>query len=266
VMTTPPPSHLSQSVPSDPYDAFERGLETLARQLALPVPLPAHEMPWLRDALTHSSYTYELRNGDFRGEGVAYGQPENYERLEFLGDAVLKLLVSEYLFERFPQYREGELTKIRAVVVSDATLADFAVQMRLGEFMRFGPNEERQGGRRKTSSLACGFESLLGALFLNGRMVVARQLLEALLDDVVTQVDLDPTKSNYKAVLQEKTQADGLGLPVYTTLSEKGPAHRREFTVEVAVEGRVIGVGVGNTKKEAQQNAAADAFKVWEQE
>jgi ribonuclease-3 len=245
-------------------DPFDTGVQVLASQLGSPAPIPPHELPWLRDALTHSSYTYELRNGDFRSDAFAQGQAENYERLEFLGDAVLKLLVSEYLFERFPTYREGELTKIRAVVVSDATLADFAVQMRLGEFMRFGPNEERQGGRRKTSSLACGFESLLGALFLNGRMATARQLLEALLDDVVTQVDLDPTKSNYKAVLQEKTQADGLGLPVYTTISEKGPAHRREFTVEVAVEGRVIGVGVGTTKKEAQQNAAADAFKVWE--
>ena len=156
-MTTPSnPSALPSPYAYDPFDV---GLQELAQRLGIPVPIPAHEMPWLRDALTHSSYTYELRNGDFRNDVVVQGQAENYERLEFLGDAVLKLLVSEYLFERFPTYREGALTKIRAVVVSDATLADFAVQMRLGEFMRFGPNEERQGGRRKTSSLACGYLS-----------------------------------------------------------------------------------------------------------
>ncbi|MFN8614357.1 MAG: ribonuclease III [Vampirovibrionales bacterium] len=242
---------------------FDTRLNELASQLGLSTPLPEHELHWLRDALTHSSYAYEQRQ---TGHADAPQGMDHYERLEFLGDAVLKLLVSEYLFERFPHYREGELTKIRAVVVSDAMLADFARILQLGQYMRFGPNEERQGGRNKQSSLACGLESLLGALFLNGRLGIAKRVLDSLLDDAVTHVDLDPTKNNYKAALQERTQAEGLGVPTYTTVHESGPAHRRQFTVEVSVAERVVGVGVGRTKKEAQQNAAADAFKLWEQD
>lgn len=197
-------------------------------------------------ALTHSSFTYEHGHSSLH----------NYERLEFLGDAVLKLVVSEYLFERFPYYREGELTKIRAVVVSDAILADLARQVALGRYMIFGQSEARSGGARKNSNLACGFEALLGALYLDGQLPFIRQFLVALMEDCITEVDLNKTKDNFKAALQEYTQGEGIGLPDYTTISESGPPHNKTFHVEVRVNGEVLGFGQGKTKKEAQQQAA----------
>ncbi|MEB3285940.1 MAG: ribonuclease III [Vampirovibrionales bacterium] len=212
-------------------------------------------------ALLHSSYVYEqrLRNEDaYRNR--QHAQTENYERLEFLGDAVLKLIVSEYLFERFPEYREGELTKIRAVIISDATLAELAKNVNLGPYIIFGPSEYKSGGPNKTSNLACAFEALLGAMFLDGRMQKARQLLTVWLEDLITRVDLSKTKDNYKAVLQELSQAESGELPYYRTVSESGPSHNRTFRIEVLLHGEVMGVGSGKTKKEAQQQAARMAL------
>lgn len=202
-------------------------------------------------ALTHSSYTYEnkLSNCD------------NYERLEYLGDAVLKLVVSEYLFERFPDYREGELTKIRAVVVSDMRLAEVARACRLGEYIIFGASESRSGGFDKNSNLACALEALLGALYLDGRIDDVRTLLREKLDGLITAIDHSKTKDNYKATLQELTQADGGVLPIYHTIKEVGPSHDRIFYIEVSVQGEVMGIGIGKSKKEAQQNAARQALE-----
>lgn len=202
-------------------------------------------------ALTHSSYTYENKLS-----GI-----DNYERLEYLGDAVLKLLVSEYLFERFPDYREGDLTKIRAVVVSDAKLAQLAEQMNLGEYIIFGASEARSGGRKKVSNLACAFEALLGALFLDGKILEARELIRNQLEHMVTETDMSKTKENYKAALQELTQLDGGMLPIYRTVKETGPSHNRVFMVEVSIQGEVMGVGSGRSKKEAQQLAARQALE-----
>jgi ribonuclease-3 len=203
-------------------------------------------------ALTHSSFTYENKLSSL----------ENYERLEFLGDAVLKIIVSEYLYERFPEYREGELTKIRAVIVSDSTLGTLAQSLNLGYFMIFGSSEARTGGAEKVSNLACGFEALLGALFLDGKMPETRNLLCTMLEDAVTKVDLSKTKDNFKAVLQELTQAEGDGLPVYRTVSESGPSHNKTFYIEVLINQEVVGHGSGKTKKEAQQSAAKMALDV----
>lgn len=203
-------------------------------------------------ALTHSSFTYENKLSSL----------ENYERLEFLGDAVLKIIVSEYLYERFPEYREGELTKIRAVIVSDSTLGTLAQSLNLGYFMIFGSSEARTGGPEKVSNLACGFEALLGALFLDGKMPETRNLLCTMLEDEVTKVDLSKTKDNFKAVLQELTQAEGDGLPIYRTISESGPSHNKTFYIEVLINQEVVGHGSGKTKKEAQQNAAKMALDV----
>lgn len=202
-------------------------------------------------ALTHSSFTYENKLSVI----------DNYERLEYLGDAVLKLLVSEYLFERFPDYREGDLTKIRAVVVSDAKLAELAEQMNLGDYIIFGASEARSGGRKKVSNLACAFEALLGALFLDGKILEARDLIRDRLEHMVTEIDMSKTKENYKAALQELTQLDGGMLPVYRTVKETGPSHSRIFMVEVSVQGEVMGVGSGRSKKEAQQMAARQALE-----
>jgi ribonuclease III len=206
-------------------------------------------------ALTHSSYTYENKLSSLN----------NYERLEFLGDAVLKIIISQYLFERFPQYREGELTKIRAVIVSDNVLSTLAREINLGEYMILGPSEARSGGKNKVSNLACAFESFLGALFLDGQMGFAVDLVEGLVEDQVTKVDLSKTKDNYKAALQEFLQSDGGCLPEYVTVMEEGPAHSRTFHVEVLVNGEALGKGQGKSKKEAQQMAAKMALKCLDQ-
>ncbi len=202
-------------------------------------------------ALTHSSYTYENRLSSL----------DNYERLEYLGDAVLKLVVSEYLFERFPDYREGDLTKIRAVVVSDARLAELAREMNLGEYIVFGGSEAKSGGHKKVSNLACAFEALLGALYIDGKIEDIRALLQDKLETHVTAIDMSKTKDNYKAVLQEFTQADGGILPIYRTVKETGPSHNRTFYIEVLINGEMIGHGTGKSKKEAQQNAAKQALE-----
>lgn len=233
---------------ADPATKLQALLDML--ELSQDGPVSEHAKAVLQRAITHSSHTYENK----------LESTDNYERLEFLGDAVLKLVVSEYLLEVFPYYREGELTKIRSVVVSDAMLALFARQLGLGDYMIFGPNEAKQGGANKQSSLACCFEALLGALFFTGYFQKARDILIPFLDDEVPQIDLDPTKQNYKATLQEYTQGEGLGLPEYETVQEHGPSHRRVFTVEVSVAGRAIGNGSGKSKKEAQQAAAEDAL------
>lgn len=212
-------------------------------------------LPLYQHALTHSSYTYENKLSSL----------SNYERLEFLGDAVLKLIISQYLFDRFPGYREGELTKIRAVIVSDAVLANFARQLSLGDYMIFGPSEARSGGRDKVSNLACAFEAFLGALFLDGQMAFASSFIEGLVEQEVTKVDLSKTKDNYKAVLQELTQGDGFGLPEYETVKEEGPPHSRTFHVDVTINGEVMGRGTGKSKKEAQQMAAKMALKCMDQ-
>jgi ribonuclease-3 len=223
-------------------------LELLSR-LGLPQP----NNLYLYDlALTHSSFTYEFNESPL----------ENYERLEFLGDAVLKLIVSEYLFERFPDYREGDLTKIRAVIVSDAFLSTLAQSLDLASSLVMGTGEMRSGGLKKPSNLACAFEALLGALFLDGQMHAARTWIRALMEDPITHVDLDKLKDNFKAALQEFTQSEGIGLPNYRTVHESGPAHRRTFTVEVLVNDEMVGYGTGRSKKEAQQQAAKMALRV----
>lgn len=225
-------------------------LEELLEMLGIPGPYH-HEI--YHQALTHSSFTYENKISSLM----------NYERLEFLGDAVLKLIVSESLFERFPDYREGELTKIRAVIVSDASLANLAKKIDLSYYMIFGASEARTGGTQKVSNLACGFEALLGALFLDGKMAATRDMLCRFLEDEVTKVDLSKTKDNFKAVLQEMTQAEGDGLPVYHTVKESGPSHNKTFYIEVMINHEVVGYGTGKTKKEAQQSAAKMALDVF---
>jgi ribonuclease-3 len=202
-------------------------------------------------ALTHSSFTYENKLSAF----------DNYERLEYLGDAVLKLVVSEYLFDRFPEYREGELTKIRAVVVSDAKLAELAKTIQLGDYIIFGTSEAKSGGRKKVSNLACAFEALLGAMYLDGKIAELRDMMTEQLETLVTEIDMSKTKDNYKAALQELTQADGGVLPVYRTVKESGPSHNRTFYIEVSISGEVMGIGVGKSKKEAQQLAAKQALE-----
>lgn len=200
----------------------------------------------LDTALTHSSYNFENKIED----------AEDNERLEFLGDAVLKLLASRYLYNRFPDYSEGELTKIRAILVSDKILAIFASKINLDKYLKIGYHEAKLGGRTRSSTLACAFEALLGAFYLDGNVKNLYDFLAGLFRDKVTEIDESASKHNFKAVLQEYAQANGMEIPEYIVTEEEGPAHNKLFKVDVIVGGKNLGFGEGKSKKEAHQKAA----------
>lgn len=214
------------------------------------------DLEMLDRSLTHSSFTFENK----------LPPTENNERLEFLGDAVLKLVASTYLFERFPDYPEGEMTKIRAILISDNVLSQVAQKIDLGKYLKLGYHEEKMGGRKRPTTLACAFEALLGALYLDGKMSDTEDLLLRLLAEFVTNIDKDYLKDNCKAVLQEYTQSKDGSLPVYNVITESGPAHDKTFEIEVTIGDNRYGVGKGKSKKEAQQSAARKALDVLQDE
>ena len=197
-------------------------------------------------ALTHSSFNFENKLED----------TEDNERMEFLGDAVLKLIASRYLYDRFPGYSEGELTKIRAILISDKTLALLAAGIKLDKYLKIGFHEAKLGGRTRSSILACAFESLLGAFYLDGKIDSLSGFLIELFQDKVTEIDESASKHNFKAVLQEYAQANGMEVPEYLITEEEGPAHNKLFKVDVLVGGKNLGSGEGKSKKEAHQTAA----------
>jgi ribonuclease-3 len=201
----------------------------------------------LERAVTHRSFAYE--NG---------GLPTN-ERLEFLGDAVLGVIVTETLFRRFPDLPEGQLAKLRAAVVNMRALADVSRRLGLGEFLRLGRGEESTGGRDKSSILADALEALIGAVYvatgIQGADAFVHRLFDALIDDAARRgAGLD-----WKTSLQELTAAQLLGVPYYE-IDETGPDHEKTFTAHVRVGGEVYGSGTGRSKKEAEQQAAEEAW------
>ncbi len=202
-------------------------------------------------ALTHSSYTFENKLPSL----------VNNERLEFLGDAVLKLIASRYLYDRFPEYPEGELTKIRSILVSDRVLAKIAKKINLGKYLNTGFHDEKMGGRNRSSTLACAFEAFLGAFYMDERIDSLYGFLITLLEPEVTEIDLSAEKYNFKAILQEYTQANNTGLPDYRIMKEEGPPHDRTFGIEVFVKDELLGYGIGKSKKDAQQDAAKMALR-----
>jgi ribonuclease-3 len=201
----------------------------------------------LSRALTHRSYAYE--------QG---GLPTN-ERLEFLGDSVLGLVVTEHLFTSYPDLSEGQLAKLRAAVVNSRALADVARGLDLGAMVRLGRGEETTGGRDKSSILADTMEAVIGAVFtqhgIEGGRVFVHHLFDPLMADVVTRgAGLD-----WKTSLQESASLAGLGVPVYEVV-ESGPDHAKTFEAVVVLDRHSYGPGAGRNKKEAEQNAAALAF------
>lgn len=206
--------------------------------------LPGGAEERLAQALTHSSVS---------------GKP-HYERLEFLGDAVLKLVIAEWLYERYPSLPEGELTKILTRVVSDATLAAIARELDLGSFLRLGRAEAKSGGARKVGTLAASLEAVLAAVYLaHGRAAVA-ELVRRLWETELAAAAVAPGAENFKARLQEETQERFGSLPTYRVVGGEGPLHEYTFFVEVEVEGRVLGHGRGASKKQAEQAAASEAL------
>ncbi len=199
-------------------------------------------------ALTHRSYSNE------RGERA------NYERLEFLGDAVLGMVASRWLYDRFPHESEGLLAKRKSFLVSAPVLARFGGSIGVGPELRLGVGEARSGGRSKASILADAVEAIFGAVYLDAGLEAVRGIIERFLEDAVAErssvFHTDP-----KTRLQEHVQARGWALPRYRVVTESGPDHRKSFTVECLVAGRVAGVAEGRSKKLAEQAAAIRALE-----
>jgi ribonuclease-3 len=200
----------------------------------------------LEHALTHKSRAAEDASG---------GVTDN-ESLEFLGDAVLGLVVADALFHRYPNYDEGQKSKIKAAVVSTQSLARHAERLRLGDHLILGRGEEKTGGRFKQALLADGYEALIAALYLDGGLEAAEAFLLTELKDAIDEGSAQSFARDHKSALQERLQALGRPLPEYRVSGEAGPDHRKTFSVEVIVNGEVLGTATGRAKKEAEQEAA----------
>jgi len=199
-------------------------------------------------ALTHRSWCAE-HPGD-----------ESNERLEFLGDAVLGVVVTDHLFSAFPDLPEGQLAKARAAVVSSNTLAEVGRELRVGLDLRLGKGEDASGGREKASILADAVEAVLGAMYLDGGVEPVRRLVLEQLSERIDRAAERPGDKDYKTRLQEVAAHDGFTPPVYA-LTESGPDHHKQFHATVAVGGERLGAGTGTSKKEAEQKAARAAYE-----
>ena len=200
----------------------------------------------MENALTHSSYANE------RGKSRVFSN----ERLEFLGDSVLGFMTAEYLFEKYPSRPEGEMTRIRAELVCEHSLAATAEELELGAVLLLGKGEEQNGGRRRRSILADAVEALLAAIYLDGGMEPARAFV---LDHILAEKPTELT--DYKTALQERVQAAGGVSPQYRIIDEYGPDHAKTFVARVEIDGEPAGEGSGRTKKEAEQSAARAALE-----
>ncbi len=209
------------------------------------------ERNYLLRALTHSSYSNENKKEKLK----------NNERLEFLGDSVLGLIISEYLFSHYANLEEGQLTKIRAKIVCEASLGEASRKLKLGEFMLFGRGEELTGGRERTSILSDAFEALIAAIFLDGGMECARIFVLKSLDTVIEDAVQGKLFIDYKTRLQEVIQVQKGNRIKYDIVKEEGPDHAKIFYTEVRLNEVIIGVGSGHSKKESEQEAAKEGLK-----
>ncbi len=182
----------------------------------------------------------------------------SYERLEFLGDAVLDTVVSQVLFERFPDATEGVLSRLRAAIVRDASLAEVAAGLSLGHLVQLGQGELKSGGARRDSILADALEAVFGAVFVDGGYEAAERVILRVLDVRLATIELDAARKDAKTELQERLQRDGMALPVYSLTGESGPPHRRRFTARCRVEAMDTETqGEGSSRRRAEQRAAA---------
>ncbi|HAR61942.1 MAG: ribonuclease III [Candidatus Margulisiibacteriota bacterium] len=208
----------------------------------------------LLTALTHSSYSNEKKAK----------QLENNERLEFLGDAILKLSISDYLYRNYPEYAEGIMTKIRALLISDHTLAKIAKSVDLGRMLLLSKNEKKTGGETRPSILANALEAIIGAIYLDGGLEKAKKIIYALFQVQLETIGPAFSTHDYKSKLQEYMQQNNLGLPEYTTIKELGPDHNKTFIIEGRVllnNNEIKAIGRGKTKKISEQNVARRVLK-----
>lgn len=205
----------------------------------------------LEEALTHSSYVKEH----------SYMHIKSNERLEFLGDAFLDAIAGEELYRRLPDAEEGRLTKLRAAVVCEKALAVQGRQLGIGEYLMLGNGEEKQGGRHKESIVADAVEALIGAIYLDGGYEAAGRLFMSHGEEMIKDAIAGRLMKDYKSALQELVQASGGGRLTYKVNKEEGPDHNKTFYMDLFIDSRRIGSGIGRTKKEAEQQAAKEAIE-----
>lgn len=203
----------------------------------------------LEKALTHPSYTKEQNLDSLT----------NYERLEFFGDSVLKLFTSKLLYQTYSEYPEGDLSKIRSILVSDAILSQVAFEIGIDKLIKLGPAEEKQGGRKRESNLACSLEAILGAYYLSGCSECIEKFIDKYVMPFAKDIDEHFERYNAKDLLQQYTQGIDKTLPIYRTVATHGPAHKPIFEIEVEWQGKILATATGKSKKEAQQNCALKA-------
>ena len=227
-----------------PAEASDRpGLDALDRALAITF----RDRTLRETALTHRSFAFE------------HGVDATNERLEFLGDSVLGLVVTDMAFDAFPEMPEGELAKLRAAIVNAQALADVARSLGLGGLVLLGKGEEQSGGRDKASILADALEAVFGAVYLDLGLNEARRLIERLFRPLMEAYARGEGDRDYKTILQELASRELRTMPEYR-LAERGPDHEKEFTATVFLNGEAMGTGTGKSKKEAEQRAAREAF------
>ena len=211
----------------------------------------------LEQALTHPSVAYELHRPH-----------TSNQRLEFLGDAVIQVVVTEHLFRMFPDFSEGRMTKLRTRIVSRMALRERALALDLGAFLMMGRGEEASGGRERASTLADAFEAVVGAIYLDGGFEASRMFLLQQMDEIFADLESQPEEINPKGFLQELLQSIAPNAPEYELLSQSGPEHSKKFVCRVVWNGIELGRGEGLSKKEAQVAAAEAALekRPWEKE
>lgn len=223
----------------------------------------------LERALTHSSHAHEEAKA---GGAEGGGEKQDNEQFEFLGDAVLGLVTSQLLFEKFPTFHEGQLSKLKAHLVSAEHLVGVATRIGLGQYLRLGRGEERSGGRTKGTLLSDAIEAVIAAMYLDAglektREFIIRQILQSELEAITAEGESEFSLADYKSALQELLQSSGRQQPVYVTVKEEGPDHRKTFTVEarIYVQGQskpeYVARAEGGTKKKAEQLAAKQALE-----
>lgn len=205
----------------------------------------------LINALSHSSYVNENKLDRF----------DSNERLEFLGDSILNLIISENIFNSCSEFTEGDMTRIRANIVCESSLLESANRINLGKYLLLGKGEEQTGGRKRASILSDAFEALIGSIYIDSGMDSARKFILFIMESLIRRYIKGNLKLDYKTELQEKVQKNSESKIVYEIVSEKGPDHDKIFISNVMVLNKVIGTGQGKSKKEAEQNAAKEGLK-----
>lgn len=208
----------------------------------------------LKNALIHRSYLNEIQNKD----NMAHN-----ERLEYLGDAVLELIITEFLFHTYPDFKEGELTSFRAATVRTSSLAETAQLLKLGDYLYLSKGEEMTGGRQRPYILANTFEALLGAIFLDQGLETAKDFVRRVLIPKISEIVTNRLDIDSKSKFQELAQEHYGITPIYELISEKGPDHAKEFIMAVKIGSKIFGQGSGHNKQEAESSAALEALNNW---